>query len=326
MSNEAKVGLLVVVVLAIFLATFLAVANVQLTGEKVLYRTYFAYIGGLDEGNVVRYGGRKVGLITAVRPWADDPTKTEVRFELRADVPVNQQSVATLASLSALSQNYLEITPGSIAAPRIEPGGVVPSTESLTLSDLMSKVGDVADEAVRLMGRIDLKLTLVADDMHVLMLNLQEISGEQNQENIARLLENSNQLLELQGPKIDRITTQISEALEKIGALTEDFQQVARSADTTLLTVNRTVEEVREPLRANLTQLQATLEDARKVLQDARALLLLNEGNVADIVENFRVASENIEALSDELRQRPWTLLRSKPKPDRQVPPTGAVR
>lgn len=326
MSNEAKVGLLVVVVLAIFLTTFLAVANVQLTGEKVPYRTYFAYIGGLDEGNVVRYGGRKAGLITAVRPWADDPTKTEVRFELRAEVPVNQQSVATLASLSALSQNYLEITPGSIAAPRIEPGGVVPSAEALTLADLMQKVGEVADEAVRLMGRVDLKLTLVADDIHGLMLNLQEISGEQNQENIAKLLENSNQLLELQGPKIDRITTQISEALAKIGALTEDFRQVVQSADTTVLTVNRTVEEVREPLRANLTQLQATLEDAQKVLQDARALLLLNEGNVADIVENFRAASENIEALSDELRQRPWTLLRSKPKPDRQVPPTGAAR
>ena len=31
-------------------------------------------------------------------------------------------------------------------------------------------------------------------------------------------------------------------------------------------------------------------------------------------------------ALAAELRQRPWTLLRSKPKADRKVPPTGSRR
>ena len=323
MSNEAKVGLLVTFALAVFVTTFLVVANVQLTGETHSYRTYFSYIGGLDEGNVVRFGGRKAGKIRALRPWSEDMTRTEVLFTLRAEIPVNERSVATIASLNALGQNYLEVMPGSIDAPRIEPGGIVPSTEALTFSDLTRKVSEVADTAVGLMGRIDEEMTTVAEDMRGLLANLQALSGEENQRNVARMLENSNALIEQQSPKIDRITTQISDTLERVETLADDFRRVARSADETVTNLNRTVDETREPIKGTLDELQLTLEDAQLALRDARALMLVNETNVADIVENFRNASEDIAALSADLRQRPWTLIRSRPKADREVPATA---
>ena len=54
-----------------------------------------------------------------------------------------------------------------------------------------------------------------------------------------------------------------------------------------------------------------------------QALVVVNEENVNEMLENFRVSSENIERLTDELRQRPWSLIHVKPKPDRQVPVAG---
>lgn len=54
MTNEAKVGLLVIGALAISVTTFLIVANVHFTGRTHTYRTYFSYIGGLDTGNLVQ--------------------------------------------------------------------------------------------------------------------------------------------------------------------------------------------------------------------------------------------------------------------------------
>ena len=325
MSDEARVGLLVVLALAVFVTTFLYVANVQLTGSTVEYKAYFAYVGGLDAGSVVRYGGRKAGTVRAVRSWQDDMTQTEVLFEMRAEVPVNQESRATIASLNALGQNYLEVTPGSITAPRIEPGGTVPSVEALTFSDLTRKVAEVADGAVELMARIDDKMTVVANDMHDVLVNLRELSGEGNRRNIAKLLENSNHLIETQAPKIDQVTTQLTETLEQVERLAEDFRQVAHSAGTTFEGVSRAVDETREPLADSLRELDGTLGDARLVLADARTLLLVNEGNVADILDNVRRASEDIAALSAELRQRPWTILRARPKPDRQVPATAVA-
>ena len=227
---------------------------------------------------MVRFGGRKAGTIQSLRPWSEDMTKTEVVFTLRAEIPVNRKSVATIASLNALGQNYLEIMPGSIDAPRIEPDGVVPSVEALTFSDLTRKVSQVADTAVDVMGRIDAKFTMVAEDIHGLMSNLQEISGESNQRNIARMLESSSELIETQSPKIDRITTQISVTLDRVDELAEEFRQLARNADQTVSNVNRTVDETRDPLRSGLAELESTLQETRLVLRDARTLILMNGG------------------------------------------------
>ena len=320
MTNEAKVGLVVLVSLAVFVATFLTVANVQLTGETIRYRTYFSYIGGLNEGGMVRYGGRKAGTIRSLEPWQQDMTKTEIVFELRAEIPVNEESAATIASLNALGQNYLEIEPGSIDAPRIPPDGTVRAREALTFSDLTIKVAEVADSAATVLQRVDGKIGMVADDLHAVLLNLQELTGERNRRNVTAMLENTNEFLETQSPKIDRVTSQISDTLVRVDSLADDFSKLARDADETVLNLNRTVEDTREPLRDGLDGLSDTLGKTQQVLQDVRAMLLVNEGNVTAMVENFRVASEDIAALSSELRQRPWSLLRVRPRPDRQVP------
>ena len=325
MTNEAKVGMLVIAALAISVTTFLIAANFRFAGQTHTYRTYFSYIGGLDEGHVVRFGGRKAGTIQSVEPWPEDMTKTEVVFELRTEIPVNEQSVATIDSLSALAQNYLEITPGSGTAPRIAPGGVVSSVEALTFSDLTRKVARVTDEAVALMARMDSKVTTVADSLHAVLVNLRELTGEQNQRNVARMLANTNEFLETQTPKIDSLTTQLGGTLARVEELAADFQRLARDADDTVLNINRTVDETREPLQSGLHELEAALGDAQRLLKDARALLLVNEGNVSEIIENFRDASENIEELSSDLRQRPWSILRGKPKPDRPVPPVATT-
>ena len=323
MTNEAKVGLLVIAALGISVTAFLVAANAHFTGQTHAYRTYFSYIGGLEAGNVVRFGGRKGGTIQSVEPWAEDMTKSEVVFELRTEIPVNEQSVATIASLSPLGQNYLEVMPGSGAAPRIAPGGVVPSAEALTLSDLTRKVASVADQATGLMDRMEVKVTTVADGLQAVLENLQELTGETNQRNVASLLASANDFMETQAPKIDSLTTQLGDTLARIEGLSGAFQQLAHDADDTVLNINRTVDETREPLRSSLQELERALRDAQQILNDARALLLVNEGSIGEIIENFRDASANIEDLSSDLRQRPWSILRGKPRPDRPVPPVS---
>jgi ABC-type transporter Mla subunit MlaD len=78
MSRELRVGGFVLASALIFLGTFLYVANVQLRGVRIPYKTYFKYAGGVDTGSPVRFGGMKAGAITAVHPWREDPTKIEV--------------------------------------------------------------------------------------------------------------------------------------------------------------------------------------------------------------------------------------------------------
>jgi phospholipid/cholesterol/gamma-HCH transport system substrate-binding protein len=325
MSNEAKVGLFVVSALIIFVATFLSVATIQLGGERIPYRAYFRFAGGLDTGDTVRFGGIKSGVITHVGRAQDDPTMAEIKFEIRGDIPVNTESVATISSISALGDNYLEITPGSKEAARIEPNGIVKSEEAITFSDLTKKVAAVTDTAQDLMVDVKGDIEMLIGDLRVLTANLQELTGEQNQRNVEKLLSGANEMIETQAPKIDQITTQIQDLLVKVDTTIGDLRQVAATADETVKNVNRTVDETREPIKKDLAELEAALVQTRETIEDVQALVLSNRADIDSTIENFRATSENLEQFSDEIRQRPWSLLRTKPKEDRQVPVGAAA-
>ena len=324
MNNEAKVGLFVIVALLIFVATFLSVATMQLGGDRVPYRAHFKFVGGLEAGKTVRFGGLQAGVITNVGPSEDDPTVAEVRFELKEEIPINQASVAKISSLNALGDNYLEITPGEASAARIPPNGVVQSEEAITFTDITAKVADVTDTAQALMVDVKEDIELLVGDLRVLAQNLQELTGPENQRNVEQLLANSNEMIETQAPKIDQITTQISELLEKVDVVVTDLRTVAQSADKTVRNVDQTVTDLKDPIERDLEELQNTLAEARSLIGQIETTVVVNQDNLNETLENFRVTSENLEQFSDEIRQRPWSLLRAKPKEDRQVPATVA--
>lgn len=323
MANEVKVGIVVVGAMIIFVIVFLSVATMELGGGRVEYHTYFKFAGGLDSGMMVRFGGRKAGVISEVHPSPDDPTTTEVIFQVRSEVPINELSVAKIGSLSALGDSYLEITPGEKGAALIAPGGAIPSQETTSFSDITSKVVEITETANTVLLTLRDDVGLLVGDLRVLTANLQDLTSEKNQQNIESMLENANDLFEDQGPKVDQITTQVIEMLDKVDQTVAELQKVAQSADTTVLNVNRTVDETREPIKRDLAELEATLFEAKVLLEDVRSIVVMNNTNIDETIRNFRATSENLEQFSDQIKQRPWSLLRASPQPDRQVPATA---
>jgi len=320
MSTEAKVGTFVILSIVLFVYTFITVANVQVRGERHVYKTYFRFAGGLEPGNIVRFAGLKAGVITAVRPWEEDPTRIEVIMEVDDDVPVNAESLAQLASLSALGQNYLEVSPGSKDAPRLEDGATIKSLEAVTISDVTKKLAEVADTANAVMNNFNGEFAKVSADIQQVLKNVQGLTSESNQKNVEDLLANANGMVADLRPKLDRITEQLNQTLAKVETLTDDFRQVAARAETMVESANKTVEETREPLKRDLAELERTLTEARTLLEDVRTVVAVNQDDISQTIENFRVASDNVQQLTDELRQRPWSLIRVKPKAEREVP------
>ena len=151
------------------------------------------------------------------------------------------------------------MTPGTKDAQRLEPNGIVKSEEAITFSDITKKVAEVTDTANALMVDVKDDIELLVGDLRVLTANLQEITGETNQRNFERLLASSNEMVETQAPKLDKITTQVQELLVKVDETIADLRKVAASADETVQNVNRTVEETREPIKRDLAELEATL-------------------------------------------------------------------
>lgn len=94
-----------------------------------------------------------MGRVNAVRAWDQDPTLIEILLEVKEGTPVNKQSVAKLGSVSLMSSPALSITTGAHDAPRLQPGQVIASQETVSMDDMTRKLAGIADSAQELITR-----------------------------------------------------------------------------------------------------------------------------------------------------------------------------
>jgi len=56
------------------------------------------------------------------------------------------------------------------------------------------------------------------------------------------------------------------------------------------------------------------------LLSSMQNVVRTNEGDITETMHNLRTTSENVRALSESLKQRPWNLIRTMQPGDRRVP------
>ena len=243
--------------------TVIYLINAQLGGHTVPYRTYLRYAGGLEPGASVLFGGINMGKVTAVRPAASDPTKIEILLDVKENTPLNEKSVAKLGLVSVMSGAALSITTGSNDAKRLLPGSAIPSQEAASLDEITSKMAVVADNANGLITEVRGELQEISGSARTLLANLNTVTGKPNQQRIRAVLNNVNEMLATERPKIDRLTDQLN--------------VLTQHADETVQNVNGTVSDVREPVRKDLAELQSTLLEAKQLLADMQVLVRAND-------------------------------------------------
>jgi len=305
-TTEAKVGAFVLGCFSVLAFTLIYLINAQLGVHTVPYRTYLRYAGGLEPGASVLFGGINVGKVTAVRPAASDPTRIEILLGVKENTPLNEKSVAKLGLLSVMSSAALSITTGSNDAKRLPAESTIPSQEAASLDEISDKLTVVADNANGLITEVRGELHGISGDARTLLANLNAVTGQTNQRKVRELLDNVNAMLATERPKIDRLTDQLN--------------TLSQHADETIQNVNGTVSEVREPVRKDLAELQETLLETKRLLADMQVLVKANDYKFDDTIENLRTATQNLDDLTESVKQRPWSLIRIKQPEDRKVP------
>ena len=320
MTTEAKVGVFVIASVLVLGTAIYFVRTTQTVHGQVPYTTRLQNAGGLAPGAAVLFGGIKVGQVTALRPWSEDPTRIEIVFAVTTGTPLNQKSAARVGSLSLMTPPALMITTGSNEAARLSAGGAVPSAESPSLEEIEARVAKVAESADALLTGLRQAIPELTSDARTLLGNLNQISGAENQKRIAQTLATLNTLLERESPKIAQITDQIGELAKHADSVVGSVEPVIKHVDQAVGNVDNTVTAIREPITKNLAELERTLQAAQTVMADVHNIVGANQADIGDTVHNLRSASENIRALSESLKQRPWSLVRTQQPADRRVP------
>jgi len=304
--EQVWVGLFVLAAAALLIGSVLSVAGTFSRGN-IPHRAYFKFAGGLEPGAAVRFGGMKAGSVQAVRVDPDDSTRIEVDFNVARDIPLKADSVARIASLGALGDNYVELTTGTRQAAAAAPGSVVQSTESVSFSDLGDMVGGLQPMVRQVLQNLNQRL----NELQVTVARANDLLNDQNRSNISASLGNVNAMLADSRPKVSATLTDIQTASAQLRLLLDDLKKTMAQANDALGHIDAVVLENRQDLRSSVAELRRTLLTASSVVDQLDRTLDYNADNIDQTLENVRVTTQHLKDLTETLKRRPYTLIRA---------------
>ena len=304
--EQVWVGLFVLVAAALLIGTVLSVAGTFSRGN-IPHRAYFKFAGGLEPGAAVRFGGMKAGSVQAVRVDPEDSTRIEVDFNVARDIPLKADSVAKIASLSPLGDNYVELTAGTREAAAAAPGSVLRSTESINFSDLGDMVGELKPMLQQVLQNLNQRL----NELQVTVARANDLLNDQNRASVSASLGNVNSMLAEDRPKVSATLSNVQTASTRLVPLLDDLKKTMAQANDALGHVDAVVLENRQDLRSSVTELRQTLLTASSVMDQLDRTLDYNAENIDQTLENVRVTTQHLKDLTETLKRRPYTLIRA---------------
>ena len=311
--EQAWVGLFVVVAAALLIVTVLSVAGTFRRGN-ILHRAYFKFAGGLEPGAAVRFGGMKAGSVQAVRVDPEDSTRIEVDFNVARNIPLKVDSVAKITTLSALGDNYVELTPGTRQAAAAVPGSVVRSIEATSFSDISGMVGDLKPMLQQVLESLNQRL----NELQVTVARANDLLSDRNRSNISAALGTANSMLAEDRPKVSATLSNVQTASARLMPLLDDLKKTMAQANDALGHIDAVVLENRQDLRSSVAELRQTLLTASSVLDQLERTLDYNADNIDQTLENVRVTTQHLKDLTETLKRRPYTLIRADRPKERQ--------
>lgn len=331
MRSEVKVGLLLVVTLAVVIAGITLLGKESnLFRSKNSYSIRFDTVSGLNTGNPVQLNGVDVGEVKQVI-LPRDPSESEivvwVAIDSRYEKRIREDSEARIKTLGLLGDKYVEITSGSPDRPAIPDQGLIPTAPATSVDELLASGEDVMDNitAVTFSLREILERTRAGEGL-LGELTTESESGErlvgsvtetlesirdavdrinEGQGPLARLLndEEMGNRMEASMDRLDRILGQVETGEGLLPSLLNDPQSKERF-DEILARLDRTT--------AGLETLSRDLEDKEGLLQK----LLRDEDYAEEISTDLAELLDRLNHLSAKMTEGDGTIARLLDDPE----------
>ena len=151
-------------------------------------QSVFNNVGGLQEGNNVRYSGVNAGTVRAIEMENDSSIRIRMRMNTSLMPHIRKNSIATIGSDGLVGSMLINIVPGDGNAPPVEPGDEIRSFSMLSSRDMLTTLNVTNENAALLtadlleitrsirsgsgvLGRL-LRDTVLAEDLQVSIRNL----------------------------------------------------------------------------------------------------------------------------------------------------------
>jgi phospholipid/cholesterol/gamma-HCH transport system substrate-binding protein len=279
LKEEIKAGLVILVAVLLFGVIVVIIGGGTLFERLTPYRVRFADATGLEPRSPVRLNGLYVGRVLSVRLAPDDVTKVEATIGVKPGTPLFDTTKAFITYMSLIGDYYLALEQEKTGR-RLPPDSLIPSEPTAEFVDLVANT------------------TNLAKSMDALLASIRPVFTQQNVNNLGQGLREVKPLM----LDIRRLVAEVRGSVQHVDAVVQENRQPVANAVRSIETDLRKIELA----LSGIERLASGLDRWQQV-----------GGRYADdILLNLVGASENLRALSRELKEDPSRLLyRPEPGP-----------
>jgi phospholipid/cholesterol/gamma-HCH transport system substrate-binding protein len=308
-SNQVLVGSITLGLLGALVLFVVWLSQVSGGGEKKYDIFFQQSVEGLAKGTSVTFSGVPVGQIESINLIPDSPQFIRVRISVNGDTPVLDGSTATIRGVgfTGVSQIQLDPPPAPAAGQRPRPRRELRCPEQNPQSECPygmpvipvrpGALGQLLNTAPELLERVS-----------TLTERLTELLSDRNQESIAGILDNLQEVSRSLAERSPEIAATLAEARVAIRQAGEAADRIGQLANSTTQLIDRDgrplINDLRQTLRSaqgSMAQLEGAIGDARPGIQ-AFSNQTLPE--VGQLIRDLRAASESLRQITDRLNQR----------------------
>jgi phospholipid/cholesterol/gamma-HCH transport system substrate-binding protein len=285
--NAAKVGLLVLIVLAASIAIYRFVDEGAQGDEG--YRVYaiFDDVQGLVEKSRVLIAGIPVGVIEKIKLEGD-----RARVDLRIDgaVKLYKNGSVTQKSASLLGEMLLVIHPGGPPARPLKNGEqLATGAKASGTDDIMKTVGEISESVKKVTSQLERAFgtDTAGNQMSEALKNLSEAVAsvnrtiQSNEEVVSNTLSNVESITDDARPKIERILTHIEgvsrELDNALGSNSDGLNKGLGRVDDTVAAIQRAAHD-----------LEASMRDIKQITERTAR----GEGTIGRLTQDEKLINE----------------------------------
>jgi phospholipid/cholesterol/gamma-HCH transport system substrate-binding protein len=289
MSNAAKVGVVMILALAVIGYFILKIEDVNLNRSRSMREitATFDDVAGLDKESAVRIAGVRKGHVTRIKVLPDG--RAQVTMKVDDDVPLHANAVARVANLGLLGEKYINLDPGSPSAPVLPEGPIaLQGTAPASFDDVTNQ------------------LSSIATDVKAITTSLRDVlGGPQGEQRLNQIVGNVQSITEEMRALIAVNRSNIDATLANTRAITEhlrsEIPRLANSIDSVANQISGTVGENRTELREVITNLRGLSSDLRTTaenLNDITGKVKSGEGTMGKLFYSDEAHAKLTSALN----------------------------
>lgn len=280
-ANYLVVGAFVLGLIAVVFGFVHWMARQDLSDEVGHYRVLFqGSVAGLRPAGDVLFNGIKVGKIEKVGIYAPDPRKSEVIVRLRSDVPVRQDSLASIVQVGITGLSAVQISAGDPNQPLVAVNQETGIADIKTNAALSGSVMDAMPELLANVNAFFVRLNqLVASNEDTLAKSLASLASftavlESNKDELDKTLKNVNAITESFRSAAARLESTIARI---DGDLSDGDDSIVVQAKKTMVSLRGIAEKLNQTIDGNADKLTQTatrsLLELEQLAKDGRRVV-----------------------------------------------------